>query len=130
MVDVPAYTNDADFMMLLNAVERLVLLSLSQSVDAAQLDDDNVFSDKPTHDGSGILGYVSNVFSADGTSAPPEEGTSVCVSLIIALRITYARPDQGTGLSLSSRVHRGALRHLGAACHSSGCALGVPGRVA
>ena len=62
-----------------------VLLSLSHSADAAQLDDENIFSDKPAHDGSGILGYVSNVFSADGTSAPPEEPSSVSRLVIFVI---------------------------------------------
>lgn len=76
IADITTFTTDADFMMLLNAVERLVLLSLSQLADAAQVDDDGL-PDKPGHEGSSILGYVSNVFSADGTSGPSEESSQV-----------------------------------------------------
>ncbi|KAJ3545543.1 hypothetical protein NM688_g5613 [Phlebia brevispora] len=79
VVDVTAFTTDADFVMLLNAVERLVLLSLFQLGDSTQAEEDGVL-DKPAHDGSGILGYVSNVFSADGTSAVAEESSSIKAS--------------------------------------------------
>ena len=73
--DVVTYTTDADFMMLLNAVERLVLISLSHSTSSSsstQLDED-LLSEKPNQEASGLLGYVSNVFGADTSPMVPEE---------------------------------------------------------
>ncbi|PSS29692.1 hypothetical protein PHLCEN_2v2840 [Hermanssonia centrifuga] len=70
--DISVIATDADFLMLLNALERLVLLSLSQLPDTTQVDDD-VLSEKPTTEGTSILGYVSNVFSTEPTSGLTEE---------------------------------------------------------
>ncbi len=74
--DIAVIATDADFLMLLNALERLVLLSLSQLPDTTQVDDD-VLSEKPTTEGTSILGYVSNVFSTEPTSGLTEEQISV-----------------------------------------------------
>lgn len=62
--DIASATTDAEFIMLLNALERLVQLSLA-NVEAYQEDDDSNATDKPAIENSGLLGYVSNVFSSD-----------------------------------------------------------------
>ncbi|THH33130.1 hypothetical protein EUX98_g1019 [Antrodiella citrinella] len=72
--DAAALTTDADFIMLLNALERLVSLSLSHVALVVQDEDETSVAEKT--DGSGLLGYVSNVFSSDGASLPTEESFS------------------------------------------------------
>lgn len=67
--DITSITTDADFIMLLTAVERLVLLSLSKADDIDQVEDDQL-PEKPNQESSGLLGYVSNVFSSDTTTVP------------------------------------------------------------
>jgi hypothetical protein len=62
--DITSAATDAEFIMLLNALERLVQLSLA-NVEAYQEDDDNNAAEKPVLENSGLLGYVSNVFSSD-----------------------------------------------------------------
>ena len=64
--DIASAATDAEFTMLLNALERLVQLSLA-NVEADQEDDDNV-AEKPGPENSGLLGYVSNVFSSDNVT--------------------------------------------------------------
>jgi hypothetical protein len=75
--DTVAYTTDADLNMLLHAVERLLLLSLSKPADPADMDDDSSFTEKPSNDGSGLLGYVSTVFSSESVPSIPEEQLTV-----------------------------------------------------
>ena len=77
--DVSVYTTDADFIMLLNGMERLVLLSLSQNVDPNQIDDEMVPEKAGNEGGGGLLGYVSGVFSTDSSNAIAEEQTVVRV---------------------------------------------------
>ena len=73
--DIISSTTDADFLMLLTALERLVLLSSSQMPVATQEEEEATSPEK--HESSGLLGYVSNVFSSDSASAINEEQTSV-----------------------------------------------------
>lgn len=75
--DTISSITDAELNMLLHAVERLLLLSLSKPSDPAEIDDDSSFADKPSNDGSGLLGYVSTVFSSDNASTIPEEQLTV-----------------------------------------------------
>ncbi|KAI0783393.1 Dopey, N-terminal-domain-containing protein [Abortiporus biennis] len=64
--DAYAYTTDADFVMLLGALERLV------SIDSQ--DDDDVAAPEK-QEGGGLLGYVSTVFSSEPSSSTAEEQT-------------------------------------------------------
>ncbi|CCM03665.1 uncharacterized protein FIBRA_05809 [Fibroporia radiculosa] len=93
--DVVSITTDADFIMLLTALERLVLLTLSHVSDPNPVDDE-LPSDKPNQESSGLLGYVSNVFSSD-TSAGPEEQPQTRMSdyksLYDAVGVLYALWD-------------------------------------
>lgn len=79
--DVVTFTTDADFIMLLNALERMVLLSLSQISAYSQDDDETTVSEKP--ESGGLLGYVSGVFSSDSAANAAEDQTSVIVSLLL-----------------------------------------------
>ncbi|KAL0565856.1 hypothetical protein V5O48_016166, partial [Marasmius crinis-equi] len=55
---------DAEFLMLLNALERLVLLGLAYTSEESALEHDDQLAEKPVENTS-LLGYVSNVFSSD-----------------------------------------------------------------
>ena len=75
--DIASYTTDTDFIGLITAVERLALLSLSQASALHHVEDDSNLNDKAGGDGSGILGYVSNVFSSDSGPTTAEEQSTV-----------------------------------------------------
>jgi hypothetical protein len=67
--DVHSVATDAEFLMLLNALERLILLNL-QASDMGSTEDDGVPAEKPGSDGgSGILGMVTNVFASEAPSS-------------------------------------------------------------
>ncbi|TFY81819.1 hypothetical protein EWM64_g2190 [Hericium alpestre] len=71
--DVRSLTTDSDFIMLLHALERLVLLSLSAS-DVGNADDDGIAAEKPSpSESSGLLGMMTNVFSSESTPSGPDE---------------------------------------------------------
>ncbi|PCH34091.1 hypothetical protein WOLCODRAFT_61246 [Wolfiporia cocos MD-104 SS10] len=74
--DIESLPTDADFIMLLAGIERLVLLTLSQIIETTQADDDASTLEKPSQDTGGLLGYVSTVFSTD-TSGGTEEQVTV-----------------------------------------------------
>ncbi|KAF8963955.1 Dopey, N-terminal-domain-containing protein [Flammula alnicola] len=75
--DTPATVTDAELIMLLNALERLILLSLAYTAEMDTSEDDLHNVDKTTSEASGLLGYVSNVFSSDtSTSQQIEQLTS------------------------------------------------------
>ena len=81
--DVTAYTTDADFVMLLNAIERLVLLSLSHLQQSGSAEDDGI-NEKPSQESSGLFGYMSNVFSSDAASVSNEDQTPVSQSQVLS----------------------------------------------
>ena len=66
--DVISYTTDSDFMMLLTVLERLSLLSMTRTATEQPQDDDSQAADKTLQESSGLLGYMSNVFSSDGAA--------------------------------------------------------------
>ncbi|EPT03457.1 hypothetical protein FOMPIDRAFT_1058702 [Fomitopsis schrenkii] len=67
--DFNASTSDADFVALLTSLERLVLLSLSRISEATQAEEEPLANEKPMQESTGILGYVSNVFSSETSNA-------------------------------------------------------------
>ncbi|KAG2138725.1 Dopey, N-terminal-domain-containing protein [Suillus bovinus] len=69
----PRVATDAEFTMLLNALERLLVLGLTQKSDANSQEDDTPVQEKPGAESGGILGYVSNVFTTDNASAAVED---------------------------------------------------------
>ncbi|KAI0690744.1 Dopey, N-terminal-domain-containing protein [Cytidiella melzeri] len=95
--DVIAYTTDADFVMLLNAVERLVLLSLSHYQQLNPLEDDGL-NEKSAQESSGLLGYMSNVFGSDLAAVSADEQLPAKFAdsraLNEAIRVLYAVWDQ------------------------------------
>ncbi|CDO73123.1 hypothetical protein BN946_scf185007.g177 [Trametes cinnabarina] len=95
--DIISYATDADFLMLLNALERLTLLSMTRAA-GEQFQEEEQPVDRVTQESSGLLGYVSNVFSSDG---PPSavEGSALTTSsdyrcLHNAVRVLYAMWDR------------------------------------
>lgn len=73
----PRVATDAEFTMLLNALERLVALGLTQKPDANPQEDDTPVQERPGAESGGILGYVSNVFTTDNTASPVEHQLTV-----------------------------------------------------
>ncbi|KAF9566957.1 hypothetical protein CPC08DRAFT_758587 [Agrocybe pediades] len=71
--DIHSTVTDAELIMLLNALERLILLSLAYTSDVDSSDDDSTATEKGVTEASGLLGYVSNVFSSEGTSSHQAE---------------------------------------------------------
>ncbi|KAI0081169.1 hypothetical protein K474DRAFT_1768894 [Panus rudis PR-1116 ss-1] len=69
--DIQSSTTDTEFSMLLTTLERIVLLSSSQVSTMAQDDDDGVPAEK--QESSGLLGYVSGVFSAETPTSAVDE---------------------------------------------------------
>lgn len=62
--------------MLINGLERLVLLGLAFTSEAENAEDDASVQEKQVAEPGGLLGYVSTVFSGDGNSSPaPDQST-------------------------------------------------------
>jgi hypothetical protein len=74
--DMTTSMTDAELIMLLNAMERLILLSLAYTseLDTAE-DETNNMDSKAASEGVGLLGYVSNVFSSETSSNQIEQLT-------------------------------------------------------
>jgi hypothetical protein len=75
--DISSATSDAEFIMLLHAIERLLLLNLSKRVEATDAEDDGNYVERPVTDGTGIFGYVSTVFGSENPTYVPEEQLAV-----------------------------------------------------
>ncbi|KAF9067320.1 Dopey, N-terminal-domain-containing protein [Rhodocollybia butyracea] len=71
--DIHSANSDAEFNMLLNGLERLVLLGLAYTSEVSVADDDASSITEKNAEGSGLLGYVSNVFSSDNTQQSADE---------------------------------------------------------
>ena len=75
--DISSTTSDAELIMLLHAIERLLLLNLSRQIEPTDAEDDNNYTEKPATDGAGLFGYVSNVFGSEHPTNVPEEQLAV-----------------------------------------------------
>lgn len=73
--DIYATITDVDMIILLNALERFVLLSLTYTED--EDGDADSIAEKPVHESGGLLGYVSNVFSSEANHAANGEQLTV-----------------------------------------------------
>lgn len=74
--DITSAVTDAEFIMLLNALERLMGLSLANA-DLTGQEEDNAFVDRSAQEGTGLLGYVSNVFSSDNVAGLTDDQMKV-----------------------------------------------------
>src|SRR6266404_602709 len=75
--DLKSNTTDAELIMLLNSLERLVLLSLS-TADAGNAEEEDIPAEKPPGtESGGILGIVTSVFSSDSAPSNLEEQLTV-----------------------------------------------------
>lgn len=75
--DFRSNTTDSEFIMLLNALERLVLLSLS-TTETGHTDEDDIPPEKlPGTETGGLLGIVTSVFSSESVPANLEEQLTV-----------------------------------------------------
>ncbi|KAH9920216.1 Dopey, N-terminal-domain-containing protein [Epithele typhae] len=95
--DIVSYTTDADFMMLLTVLERLSLLSMTRTGTEQVQDEDQQAAEKGLQESSGLLGYVSNVFSSEGGGST--EDTLIVKSsdyrcLHNAVRVLFAMWDK------------------------------------
>ncbi|KAJ3739812.1 Dopey, N-terminal-domain-containing protein [Lentinula detonsa] len=75
--DTHSATSDAEFTMLLNSLERLVLLSLTSTSEINVMEDDASINAEKVAEGSGLLGYVSNVFSSDSAQQSGDDQLTV-----------------------------------------------------
>lgn len=91
--DLQASATELDLIMLINGLERLVLLGLAYTSEADAIDDDASIQEKAVNESSGLLGYVSTVFSGDGGSGNANEQSNARVpgyrSLDDGIRILY-----------------------------------------
>lgn len=71
--DLPSFTTDAEMIMLLNGLERMVSLSLAYTSELSSSDDETPTMEKAAPENSGLLGMVSNVFGSDTTQQVPED---------------------------------------------------------
>lgn len=85
--DVATSVTDADFVMLLNALERLVLLSLAHTMEASSAEDEMATLEKSASESSGLLGYVSNVFGSETPQPQQDEQLTVGVGPILYHRL-------------------------------------------
>ncbi|KAI0334441.1 hypothetical protein GY45DRAFT_1318466 [Cubamyces sp. BRFM 1775] len=95
--DVVSSTTDADFLMLLTALERLTLLSMTR-ISGEEPQEEDQQADKNVQESGGLLGYVSNVFSSDGPSGAADDSVLTRSSdyrcLHNAVRVLYAMWDK------------------------------------
>lgn len=111
--DISASVTDAELIMLLNALERLILLSLAYTSEPDSSEDDGNTLEKPTSEASGLLGYVSNVFSSDTTSADQTEQLTVRSSISNLIPCSIWPTVTLTWLSVFGRWYSCALFALG-----------------
>jgi hypothetical protein len=74
--DEISFVTDTDFLMLLNALERLVLLSLAYPVEESVYEEDSNPIQEKSSENVGLLGLVTNVFGTE-TSQPGQDQLSV-----------------------------------------------------
>ncbi|KAL0951843.1 hypothetical protein HGRIS_008504 [Hohenbuehelia grisea] len=74
--DIQSTATDAELIMLLNGLERLVLLSLAYTAEPSSSDEPDIVSEKSEPETTGLLGYVSTVFSSDNSKAADEQLTA------------------------------------------------------
>lgn len=75
--DTRSTTTDAELIMLLNGLERLILLSLAYTSEENSSEEETNVIEKSGPENSGLLGYVSGVFGSDSAQPMPDEQLTV-----------------------------------------------------
>ena len=75
--DISAGTTDAELVMLLNGLERFVLLGLTTTSENNVSEDDPSPAEKTTPEPGGLLGIVTNVFGTDTSQTSADEPFTV-----------------------------------------------------
>ena len=107
--DISSATSDAELIMLLHAIERLLLLNLSKRIEATDAEDDGNYAEKPATDGTGIFGYVSTVFGSENPTYVPEE------------QLAVSRCEGDINERLIKRYNRPVPRHIVHSIEASPC---------
>ncbi|KAG6911306.1 hypothetical protein DXG01_002145 [Tephrocybe rancida] len=71
--DLSSNATDTEMIMLLNGLERMILLSLAYTSELNSTEDDYASQDKTGTENGGLLGYVSNVFGSDSVQQMSDE---------------------------------------------------------
>lgn len=85
--DFCASVTDAELVMLLNALERFILLSLAFTSEVGISEDEAAGIEKSTTEASGLLGYVSNVFTSESSSSNQTDQLTVGLTFFVGPRI-------------------------------------------
>ncbi|KAG5652198.1 hypothetical protein H0H81_005933 [Sphagnurus paluster] len=91
--DLSSSTTDAEMIMLLNGLERMILLSLAYTSELNAMEEDSTAQDKIGSENSGLLGYVSGVFGSETVQQTDEQLTArspAYRSLDEGIRVLYA----------------------------------------
>lgn len=88
--DISSNITDAELVMLLNGLERLVFLSLAHTADTTSQDEETLSGEKSAESG-GLLGYVSTVFSSDYPTQTTDDQLTVRVNVRLRIR-SYTFP--------------------------------------
>ena len=91
--DISTSVSEAEMIMFLNGLERLILLSLAYTSEPDTSEDETSALEKPSGETSGLLGYVSGVFSSDSTQSVPSEQLTVCLFPTTSLRTWHRSTD-------------------------------------
>ena len=77
--DLSTVPSELDLIILMNGLERLVLLGLAYTAEESSTDEDTTMQEKQA-ESTGLLGYVSTVFSGDGSSSAVPDLSTVSMS--------------------------------------------------
>lgn len=104
--DIVSSVNDAEIIMLLNALERLILFSLPDAADTVVNDEGSGSTERGGPDSTGLLTYVSHVFTSDNASQLSESPLTVRYLGTYSLcLISYLLPGPFTWISIFTRRH-------------------------
>jgi hypothetical protein len=81
--DELASVSDSELIMLLNALERLILLSLAYTSEADPSEDESNMAERAAVESTSLLGYVSTVFSSEGNTSSQAEQLTASSNLMI-----------------------------------------------
>ncbi|KAG6874376.1 hypothetical protein C0995_015112 [Termitomyces sp. Mi166 len=86
--DFPSNVTDTEMIMLLNGLERMILLNLAYTAEVSSTEEESIPQDKAGTENSGLLGYVSTVFGSESTQQISDE-------MLTARSPAYRSLDEG-----------------------------------